>query len=51
MTKIYQTKEQVLEKAETILQKSLRGVISKEIAETIENQIGGYGMKRKGFFG
>lgn len=51
MTKIYQTKEQVLEKAETILQKSLRAVISKEVAETIENQIGGYGMKRKGFLG
>ncbi len=51
MTKIYQTKEQVLEKAETILHKSLRGVISKEVAEVIERQIGGYGMKRKGFLG
>ncbi|MDP2642684.1 MAG: Sau3AI family type II restriction endonuclease [Candidatus Peregrinibacteria bacterium] len=51
MTKIYQTKEQVLEKAKTILLKSLRGVISKEVAETIENQIGGYGVSRKGFFG
>lgn len=51
MTKIYQTKEQVLEKAETILSKSLRGVISKEAVETIEKQIGGYGVKRKGFLG
>ena len=49
--KNYQTKEQVLEKAETILQKSLRGVVSKEVIETIEKQIGGYGVKRKGFLG
>ncbi|MGB8816105.1 MAG: Sau3AI family type II restriction endonuclease [Minisyncoccia bacterium] len=49
--KNYETKEQVLEKAGTILQKSLRGVVSKEIAETIEKQIGGYGIKRKGFLG
>lgn len=51
MTKIYQTKEQVLEKAETILNKSLRGVISKEALGIIETQIGEYGMKRKGFLG
>ncbi len=51
MTNIYQTKEQVLEKAETILQKSLRGVISNETIETIEKQNGGYGVKRKGFLG
>ncbi|MFZ2039005.1 MAG: Sau3AI family type II restriction endonuclease [Minisyncoccia bacterium] len=51
MNNLYQTKEQVLEKAETILQKSLRGVVSREIVETIEKQIGGYGMKRKGFLG
>lgn len=51
MTKIYQTKEQVLEKAETILHKSLRGVISKEALGIIETQIGEYGMKRKGFLG
>lgn len=51
MTKIYQTKEQVLEKAETILQKSLREVISNQDIETIETQIGEYGMKRKGFLG
>ena len=49
--KNYQTKEQVLEKAEMILQKSLRGVVSKEVIETIEKQIGGYGAKRKGFLG
>lgn len=51
MTKIYQTKEQVLEKAETILYKSLRGVISAEAIGIIEAQIGEYGMKRKGFLG
>lgn len=51
MTKIYETKEQVLEKAETILQKSLRGVISKEVIKTIEHQIGKYKLKRKGFLG
>jgi DNA mismatch repair protein MutH len=48
---VYKTKEQVLEKATTILQKSLRGVVSKEIAETIEKQIGLYNLKRKGFLG
>lgn len=51
MTKIYQTKEQVLEKAEEILRKSLREVISEKTIEIIEKQIGGYGMKRKGFLG
>ena len=51
MTKIYQTKEQVLEKAETILHKSLRGVIPAESLGIIEDQIGEYGMKRKGFLG
>ena len=51
MTNIYQTKEQVLEKAETILRKSLREVIPSEVLETIEKQIGEYGMKRKGFLG
>ncbi|PIR57721.1 MAG: hypothetical protein COU71_02670 [Parcubacteria group bacterium CG10_big_fil_rev_8_21_14_0_10_38_31] len=51
MTKIYQTKEQVFEKAETILHKSLRGVISTEALRIIEAQIGEYGMKRKGFLG
>ncbi len=51
MTKIYQTKEQILEKAETILHKSLRGFISTEALGIIETQIGEYGMKRKGFLG
>ena len=51
MIKEYQTKEKILEKAKTILENSLRRVISKEISETIENQIGGYGAKRKGFLG
>ena len=47
----YQTKEQVLEKAETIMHKSLREVLSKEELVNIENQIGEYKMKRKGFLG
>lgn len=51
MNKIYQTKEQVLEKAEMILKKSLRETIPEEIIESIENQLGEYGMKRKGFLG
>lgn len=51
MTKIYQTKEQVLGKAEAILRKSFREVVSREVIETIESQIGVYGMKRKGFLG
>lgn len=51
MTKIYQTKEEVLEKAETILNKSLREILSVEELATIETQIGEYGMKRKGFLG
>lgn len=51
MLKVYETKEQVLEKAETILNKSLRGVVSGEVTQTIENQIGEYGMRRKGFLG
>lgn len=51
MTRVYQTKEEVLEKAETILQKSLREVIYNQDIETIETQIGEYGMRRKGFLG
>lgn len=51
MTTTYLTKEQILEKANTILQKSLRDVVSKEEIEIIENQISGYGLKRKGFLG
>ncbi len=51
MINLYQTKEQVLEKAEKILRKSLREVIPGKTIEIIEKQIGGYGMKRKGFLG
>lgn len=49
--KIYQTKTQVLEKAETIINKTLREVIFDKENETIENQIIGYDSKRKGFLG
>lgn len=51
MAEIYQTKEQVLEKAETILQKSLRTSISSEAVETIETQLRIYKAKRKGLLG
>jgi DNA mismatch repair protein MutH len=51
MTVFYKTKEEVLQKAETILDKSLRGVISQEAINIIETQIGEYGLKRKGFLG
>lgn len=47
----YQTKNQILKKAETIKNKSLREVISNEAIKNIENQISGYGLKRKGFLG
>lgn len=51
MVRTYKTKEQVVKQAEKILHKSLRGVLSKEENETIENQIGIYGLKRKGLLG
>jgi len=51
MNKLYQTKKQVFEKAETLLLKSLREVVSNEVVNSIEKQIGGYGMSRKGFLG
>ncbi|MCC7004610.1 DNA mismatch repair protein [Candidatus Nomurabacteria bacterium] len=51
MAKIYQTKEKIIEKAKKILHKSLREVISTESLQTIETQIGEYGLKRKGFLG
>ncbi len=51
MTKTYQTKEQVLEKAKMILRKSLRRVIPNEAIMAIETQIGVYGMRRKGLLG
>ena len=47
----YKTKEEIFAQAQKILNKRLREVISKEAIETIESQIGGYGMKRKGFLG
>jgi len=47
----YKTKEQILKKAETILHKSLREVISKEAIEIAENQIKNYKDRRKGLFG
>src|SRR3989338_5005119 len=50
MNEVYQTKKQVLEKAETMLTKSLREIVSREVLTTIERQIGEYGLKRKGFF-
>jgi DNA mismatch repair endonuclease MutH len=51
MTTTYLNREQIFEKAKTILQKSLREVVSKEEIDIIEKQIGGYGIKRKGFLG
>ena len=51
MNEVYQTKKQVLEKAETMLTKSLREIVSREVLTTIERQIGEYGLKRKGFLG
>lgn len=51
MSRVYQTKEAVLEKAEMILHKSLREVVPLEIVNAITAQIGEYGMKRKGFLG
>lgn len=49
--KSYKTKGQVFEKAETILHKTLRDVVSHEQEKLIENQIGYYGLKRKGLLG
>jgi len=51
MTKIYKTKEEIFNKAITILNKSLREVISSTDIQKIEGQIGNYGKKRKGFLG
>ncbi len=51
MPAIYKTKEEVLEKAKTILSKSLRKVISNETVNTIEEQLKGYELRRKGFLG
>ena len=51
MNESYQTKKQVLEKAKTMLSKSLREIISSEVLATIEGQIEEYNLKRKGFLG
>jgi DNA mismatch repair endonuclease MutH len=51
MTHIYQTKEQVLEKAETIKDKSLREVISEKAVEIIEKKIWEQKKNRKGLLG
>lgn len=47
----YKTKEEILEKAGTILNRSLRQLIQREEIEIIEKQIGEYQSKRKGLFG
>lgn len=46
----YRTKQQVKEKADTILHKSLREAIP-EHAKLIESKIGEYGLRRKGLLG
>lgn len=51
MTKTFQTKEQVLEQAETILLKSLREIIPADELKSIEDKIYSYQNKRKGLFG
>ena len=51
MSEIYQTKEQVLERAQVILRKSLRNIIPSNELKSIENQISTYQNKRKGFLG
>jgi len=50
-SKIYNTNEQVLNKAIKILDKSLREVISIDEIEIIETQIGEYGISNKGLLG
>lgn len=47
----YKTKKEILEKAETILNKTLRNVILKKEVEDIEEKIGGYDLRRKGLLG
>ena len=47
----YQTKEQVLEKAKTILNKSLREIIPAGEMEEVERKIYDYKNKRKGYLG
>lgn len=47
----YKTKEEVLAQANTALHKTLREIIPEEAVILIEKKIGGYGPRRKGFFG
>ncbi len=51
MATMYKTKEEVLEKAKTILSKTFRQLISAETAKAIEDQSRVYGANRKGFLG
>lgn len=51
MSKIYRTKEDVLEQSKKILKKSLRQSVSKIQIEEIEKQIGLYELRRKGLLG
>ncbi len=51
MDKLYTTKKEVFKKAELILYKSLRDIMSNEDISSIEDKLGEYGMKRKGFLG
>jgi len=51
MIKSYKNKNEVQIKAESILNKSLRDVISQEAINTIEKKVGEYGTKRKGYLG
>lgn len=51
MVKIYQTREEVLRKANTILYKSLREVVSEKSIDEIEDKIGIYKLNRKGYLG
>ncbi len=51
MDSSYQTKEQVLAKAKTILNKTLRSSIPLDVIEGLEKQIGLYDLRRKGHLG
>jgi DNA mismatch repair protein MutH len=48
---IYKTKEQIIDKAQEILNKSMREMISASDIKTIEKKLGEYGMRRKGLLG
>lgn len=51
MTQQFSTKEQVLQKAKTILNKNLREVLSDEEIFDLEMQANKYGFNRRGFLG